>query len=110
MIKSAGIDFASLPDEEADSILGNYSGAGTIFGVTGGVMEAALRTAYYLVTNEDLEGDAVNFREVRGLEGVKEAEIDIKGTKVRIAVAHQMGNVEAVLDKVRAARRRAGDP
>lgn len=104
MIKSTGIDYANLADEEADSILGNYTGAGTIFGVTGGVMEAALRTAYYLVTKEDLAGDAVNFRETRGMEGVKEAEIDIKGTKVRIAVAHQMGNVEAVLDKVRAAR------
>jgi len=105
MIKSTGIDYANLPDEDADNLLGDYSGAGTIFGVTGGVMEAALRTAYYLVTNEDLAGDAVNFRETRGLEGVKEAEIDIKGTKVRIAVAHQMGNVEAVLDKVRAARK-----
>jgi NADH-quinone oxidoreductase subunit G len=105
MIKSTGIDYANLADEEADSILGNYTGAGTIFGVTGGVMEAALRTAYFLVTKEDLAGDAVNFRATRGMDGVKEAEIDIKGTKVRIAVAHQMGNVEAVLDKVRAARK-----
>jgi NADH-quinone oxidoreductase subunit G len=102
MIKQAGIDFASLPEEEADSLLGEYSGAGTIFGVTGGVMEAALRSAYYLITNEDLED--VNFMDCRGLEGVKEAEIDIKGTKVRIAIAHQMGNVEAVLDRVRKAR------
>lgn len=104
MIKSTGIDYANLEDEDADSLLGSYSGAGTIFGVTGGVMEAALRTAYYLVTDEDLAGDAVNFNAVRGMAGVREAEIDIKGTKVRIAVAHQMGNVEAVLDKVRAAR------
>ena len=102
MIKQAGIDFANLPDEEADSLLGAYTGAGTIFGVTGGVMEAALRSAYYLITKEDLAD--VNFQECRGLEGVKEAEIDIKGTKVRIAIAHQMGNVEAVLNKVREAK------
>lgn len=102
MIKQAGIDFASLPEEKADSLLGEYSGAGTIFGVTGGVMEAALRSAYYLITKEDLED--VNFQACRGLEGVKEAEIDIKGTKVRIAVAHQMGNVEQVLNRVRKAR------
>jgi NADH-quinone oxidoreductase subunit G len=102
MIKQAGIDFNSLPEEEADSLLGEYTGAGTIFGVTGGVMEAALRSAYYLITKEDLED--VNFQACRGLEGVKEAEIDIKGTKIRIAIAHQMGNVEAVLDRVRKAK------
>ncbi|MBN2704135.1 MAG: iron hydrogenase small subunit [Pontiellaceae bacterium] len=107
MIKQAGIDFASLPDDEADSLLGEYTGAGTIFGVTGGVMEAALRSAYFLITKEDLED--VNFMEVRGLEGVKEAEIDIKGTKVRIAVAHQMGNVEAVLNRVRDAKEKGED-
>jgi iron-only hydrogenase group A len=102
MIKQAGIDFNNLPDEEADSLLGEYSGAGTIFGVTGGVMEAALRTAYFLITKEDLKD--VNFMDVRGLEGVKAAEVDIKGTKVRIAVAHQMGNVEALLNQIRAAK------
>ncbi len=102
MIKQAGIDFASLPEEEVDSLLGEYTGAGTIFGVTGGVMEAALRSAYYLITKEDLED--VNFMDVRGLEGVKEATIDIKGTEIRVAIAHQMGNVEAVLDKVREAK------
>ena len=102
MIKQAGIDFPSLPDSEVDSILGEYSGAGTIFGVTGGVMEAALRSAYYLITKEDLE--QVEFEAVRGMEGVKAAEIDIKGTKVRIAVAHQMGNVQKVIDQVREAR------
>jgi NADH-quinone oxidoreductase subunit G len=85
-----------------DSILGQYTGAGTIFGVTGGVMEAALRSAYYLITKEDLE--QVEFEAVRGMEGVKSAEIDIKGTKVRIAVAHQMGNCQAVIDQVREAR------
>jgi NADH-quinone oxidoreductase subunit G len=108
MIKQAGIDFANLPDSEVDHLLGSYTGAGTIFGVTGGVMEAALRTAYYLITKEDLE--QVEFQAVRGMEGVKSAEIDIKGTKVRIAVAHQMGNCQAVIDKVREARDKGEEP
>lgn len=107
MIKIAGLDFATLPESEADSILGEYTGAGTLFGATGGVMEAALRSAYYLITKEELAD--VNFTQVRGLEGVKEAVIDIKGTKVSIAVAHQMGNVEQVLDAIREDRA-AGRP
>jgi len=102
MIKQAGIDFKNLPEEQPDSILAEYSGAGTIFGVTGGVMEAALRSAYYLITKEDLED--VNFMDVRGMDGVKAAEIDIKGTKVRVAVAHQMGNVEVLLNQIREAK------
>jgi NADH-quinone oxidoreductase subunit G len=108
MIKQAGIEILKLDDEEADNPLGPYTGAGTIFGVTGGVMEAAVRSAFFLVTKKEL-GD-VNFLPVRGLEGVKEAEVDFGvpvgnlGTKIRIAVAHQMGNIAAVLDKIRAAR------
>jgi NADH-quinone oxidoreductase subunit G len=108
MIKMAGIDFLSLPEGTADSLLGTYTGAGTIFGVTGGVMEAALRTAYFLITKEDLQD--VVFRQTRGMEGVKEAEIDIRGTKVRIAVAHQMGNVGQVLDAIRADRKAGREP
>lgn len=102
MIKQAGIDILNLPDEEADSPLGPYSGAGTIFGATGGVMEAAVRTAYNLVTKKEL-GD-VNFIPARGLEGVKEAEVNIDGTKIRIAVAHQMGNIATVLERIREAK------
>jgi len=103
MIKQSGIDIMALPEEDADSPLGPYTGAGTIFGVTGGVMEAAVRSAFFLVTKKEL-GD-VNFKPVRGLDGVKEAEVDFQnGTKIRIAVAHQMGNIAAVLDKIRAAR------
>jgi len=102
MTKSAGIDFDNIEEQEADMILGSYTGAGTIFGATGGVMEAALRTAYNLVTKEELEN--VDFMDVRGLDGVKEAEIDIKGTKIRIAVAHGLGNVKAVLEKVQKAK------
>jgi len=109
MIKQAGIEILKLADEEADSPMGPYTGAGTIFGVTGGVMEAAVRSAYFLVTKKEL-GD-VNFMPVRGLDGVKEAEVDFGvdlgnglGSKIRIAVAHQMGNIAAVLDKIRSAR------
>jgi NADH-quinone oxidoreductase subunit G len=103
MIKQAGIEILKLDDEEPDNPLGPYTGAGTIFGVTGGVMEAAVRSAFFLVTKKEL-GD-VNFLPVRGLEGVKEAEVDFQnGLKIRIAVAHQMGNIAAVLDKIRAAR------
>ncbi len=102
MIKQAGIDLLNLPDEEADSPLGPYTGAGTIFGATGGVMEAALRTAYTLVTGEELKD--VNFTGVRGISGIKEARVNIKGTEVRVAVAHQMGNIAQVLEEVRKAR------
>jgi NADH-quinone oxidoreductase subunit G len=103
MIKQAGIEILRLEDEEADNPMGPYTGAGTIFGVTGGVMEAAVRSAYFLVTKKELAD--VNFKPVRGLEGVKEAEVDFgNGTKIRIAVAHQMGNIATVLDKIRAAR------
>jgi NADH-quinone oxidoreductase subunit G len=102
MIKQAGIDLVNLPDENADNPLGPYTGAGTIFGATGGVMEAALRSAYYLVTKEDLKD--VNFTGVRGISGIKEARVHLKGIELRVAVAHQMGNIATVLDEVRKAR------
>lgn len=102
MIKQAGIDFSKLPDEEADHMLGDYTGAGVIFGATGGVMEAALRTAYYYVTKENLKD--VRFMNVRGLDGVKETSVMILGQEIKIAVAHGLGNVEYVLNKVREAQ------
>jgi len=98
MIKQAGIDFLNLPDTPADDPLGEYTGAGTIFGVTGGVMEAAVRTAHYLLTNQEM-GD-INFTPVRGIEGIKEATLQVAGRTVRIAVAHQMGNIQTVLERV----------
>jgi len=105
MIKQAGIDFASLPEAgEPDHMLGDYTGAATIFGVTGGVMEAALRTAHKLVTGADLPDDAVEFHQTRGLKGIKEATLNIGGHEVRIAVAHGLGNVQFVLEKVKEAR------
>jgi iron-only hydrogenase group A len=102
MIKQAGIDFASLPEEESDCILGEYAGAGVIFGATGGVMEAALRTAYNIATGREL--GKVEFESVRGLKGVKEAEVDVAGRKIRLAIAHGLRNVEYVLHRVREAK------
>lgn len=110
MLKQAGLVFGELPEEDADSLLGTYTGAGTIFGATGGVMEAALRTGYYLVTGENLAADAISILPVRGLDGVREAEIDIQGTAVRVAIAHGMANVDKVLDRVRTARERGEEP
>jgi NADH-quinone oxidoreductase subunit G len=108
LIKQSGLDFLNLPDGEADSILGDYTGAGALFGVTGGVMEAALRTAYFLVTGKNLE--QVEFAPIRGLDGVKESTIVIEGTAIRVAVAHGLANVESVLDKVRDARKSGAEP
>ena len=103
MIKRAGILWDELPEEEFDQdLLGQYSGAGVIFGVTGGVMEAALRTAYHTLTGE--EYGPIEFHEVRGLEAVKEAEIDIKGTKVKVAVTSGMKNAKKLLDDIRAGK------
>ena len=103
LIKRSGIDFVHLPDEEFDQdLLGEYTGAGVIFGVTGGVMEAALRTAYHMVTGK--EHELVEFKEVRGFEGVKEAAIDMDGTVVKVAVAHGMKNAKPLLDDIRAGK------
>lgn len=103
MIKQAGIDFLALPQEESDTILGEYAGAGVIFGVTGGVMEAALRTAHYFITGKEL--GKVEFENARGLQGVKETEVIMSGKKIKIAIAHGLGNVEYVLNKVREAKK-----
>jgi len=108
LIKQSGLDFLSLPEGRADSILGDYSGAGMLFGVTGGVMEAALRTAHFFITGRNLE--KVEFEPVRGLQGVKQAEVAINGSRIRVAVAHGLANVETVLEQVRAARRAGTEP
>ena len=100
MIKRAGIIWKDLPEEEFDQdLLGEYSGAGVIFGVTGGVMEAALRTAYFWLTGE--EYGPINFHEVRGLEAVKEADINVKGTIVKVAVTSGMNNAKKLLDQIK---------
>lgn len=108
MIKTAGIDFVNLEPEEADSPIGKYTGAGTIFGVTGGVMEAAVRSAYYLITKEELAD--VNVKAVRGMEGIKVGEVDIKGTKIKVAVAHGMANVKSILNEIRDAKEKGLEP
>ncbi len=102
MIKRSGIDFLTIPDEQPDHLLGAYTGAGTIFGATGGVMEAALRTAHYFITGK--EARQIEFEVTRGLKGVKEGAIEIAGKTIRIAVAHGLANVEQVIKKVRAAK------
>ncbi len=108
MIKQAGIDFAALPDDTADSILGEYTGAATIFGVTGGVMEAALRTAAEITTGTRLE--EIEFEAVRGLRGVKESTVNVAGHEVRIAVAHGLGHVGTVMQRVRDALAAGTEP
>ncbi|MBE5817392.1 MAG: 2Fe-2S iron-sulfur cluster binding domain-containing protein [Clostridiales bacterium] len=103
MIKRAGIIFNRLPDEEFDQdLMGEYTGAGVIFGVTGGVMEAALRTVYYVLTGK--EHDAIKFEDVRGFDGVREASIDINGMTVNVAIAHGMKNAKVLMDDIRAGK------
>ena len=104
MIRRSGIIFNRLPDEDWDQdIMGDYTGAGVIFGVTGGVMEAALRTVYYKLTGK--EYDKVEFTAVRGHEaGIREASIDINGTVVNVAIASGMKSAKVLLDDIRAGK------
>lgn len=99
MIKEAGIDFTKLSDEDFDSPLGESTGASVIFGTTGGVIEAALRTAYEWITNKTLED--VKFKSVRGFDGLKEASVDIDGEEIKIGVAHGLGNARKLLEAIR---------
>ncbi len=100
LIKRSGIDFNRLPDEEFDEdICGDYTGAGVIFGVTGGVMEAALRTVYHEITGKEQEG--IVYEEVRGFEGIREASIDMDGTVVKVAIAHGMKSASVLMDQIR---------
>ena len=111
MIKQAGIDFMSLPEDDYDSIMGESSGAAVIFGASGGVMEAALRTAYELVTGREVPFDGLNIMPVRGMESVKEASIVIKnplqewdfldGVELKTCVAHGLSNAKKVMEKVK---------
>ncbi len=108
MIKEAGIDFAKLSDEDADEGMSFYTGAGTIFGATGGVMEAAIRSAYTLVTGQEL--DAIDIQSVRGLVGVKEATIPVPGFgDLRVAVAHGLSNARILMDAVREGLKTTGE-
>ncbi len=102
LIKRVGIDFLSLQEEEADNPIAEYSGAGTIFGATGGVMEAAIRTAYNVVTGKELEN--IDVEVVRGLEEIKKGTVDFDGTPVRVAVIHGLSHAKEVMDEIRAAK------
>jgi len=111
MIKQAGIDFDSLPDDKMDAPIGLSSGAADIFANTGGVMEAALRTAYEIVTGEPLPFENLHVTPIAGLDGIKEASIDITGTvpdwsflegvKLKVAVAHGLGNARKLIERIR---------
>lgn len=101
LIRKLGINFRALPDEGFDDPLGESTGAGVIFGATGGVMEAALRTAVEKLTGETLAD--VEFTDVRGTEGIKEAVYTVAGTDVKVAVASGLSNAKIIMDKIRAA-------
>lgn len=100
MIRQAGLDFVHLPDEEFDDMLGESSGAGVIFGVTGGVMEAALRTVVDVLTGEDMP--RLEYADVRGLEGIKEATVSVNGTDINVAIVHGTANAAKLLNAIRA--------
>ncbi len=100
MIREAGIDFENLPNMQAEKLMGLYSGAATIFGATGGVMEAALRTAYKLITGYDLE--EIDIEPVRGMRGVRTASVEANDLTIKVAVAHGLGNARKLLEEIRA--------
>ncbi len=100
MIKEAGIDFTELPERHFDDPMGEATGAGVIFGATGGVMEAALRTVAEILEGKSI--DAIEYNAVRGVEGIKEAVVEAGGLKIKAAVAHGLGNARKLLDKIKA--------
>ncbi|NCA76111.1 MAG: 2Fe-2S iron-sulfur cluster binding domain-containing protein [Alphaproteobacteria bacterium] len=102
LIKQANIDFASLPEEDFDNPLGESTGAGVIFGNTGGVIEAACRTAYELYTGKKLE--KVEFNELRGMENIRHATIDFNGLPINIGIAHGLGNARKLLEDIQAGK------
>jgi NADH-quinone oxidoreductase subunit G len=100
LLRMSGIDFGKLEPSGFDSWMGAYTGAAVIFGASGGVMEAALRTVYEVVMKEELKD--VNFTVTRGIQGIKEAEVDLNGTVVKVAIANGLANASKVMDQVRA--------
>lgn len=100
LFRMSGADFTKLQPSNFDSWMGAYTGAAVIFGASGGVMEAALRTVYEVVTGNTLEN--VNFEVTRGITGIKEAEVDLNGTVVKVAIANGLGNARKLMDQVRA--------
>ena len=102
LIKRANIDFNLLPDAEFDNPMGESTGASVIFGASGGVMEAALRTAYEIYTGKTLEN--VDFEDVRGLSGIKKASVDLNGFELKIGIAHGLGNARKLLEEIRSGK------
>ncbi|MCF8412960.1 MAG: [FeFe] hydrogenase, group A [Melioribacteraceae bacterium] len=96
--KMAGIEFDDLPEDEFDNPLGESTGAAAIFGTSGGVMEAALRTAYFKLTGNNLQ--SVELSEVRGNNGLKEASFEINGNKINVAIVNGIGNIDPILDEI----------
>lgn len=101
MIRDKNIDFKNLPDEEYNEMLGEGTGAGMIFGNTGGVMEAALRTVYNILTGTELTKEAIEIKETRGMKNIKEATININGMSINIAVIHKMADAKSILEDVK---------
>ncbi len=102
MIKKAGLQFTNLPDEQYDPAMGDFTGAAVIFGATGGVMEAALRTVADVLTGEDLK--EIDYTDVRGTEGIKYAAYEVAGMPVKVAVASGLENASKILDDIRAGK------
>ena len=102
LAKDEGIDFAVLEDSAYDDLMGQASGAGVIFGNTGGVMEAAIRTAYCYATGKDAPQALYDLQPVRGMDGIREAEVDIEGTKVKVAVVYGTANARKLIEKIKA--------
>lgn len=100
MIRQAGINFHDLPDEDYDTPMGMASGAGAIFGSTGGVIEAAVRTAYFLTSGQEM--DLLDYEELRGFSGLKEAWVKLKGRPIKVAIAHGTGNARVLMDRLKA--------
>jgi len=100
MLRQAGVDFKNLPEEDYDAPFGISTGAAVIFGATGGVMEAALRTVYEVVTGKTL--NQIDFKDVRGLKGVKEAVVDLDGTPVKVAVVHTIAKAREMMERIKA--------
>ncbi|MDD3654073.1 MAG: NADH-dependent [FeFe] hydrogenase, group A6 [Desulfotomaculaceae bacterium] len=100
MLRQAGIKFQDLPDGDYDSLMGIASGAGAIFGSTGGVIEAAVRTAYFLTSGQEL--DVLDYEELRGFSGLKEAWVELKGRPIKVAIAHGTGNARILMERLKA--------
>ncbi len=102
LLKLSSIDLPSLPEQDFDAPMGESTGAGVIFGTTGGVIEAATRSAYEIFTGKELED--VNFKQIRGLEGIRSANVDFNGTEIKIGIAHGLSNARKLLEDIKAGK------